>query len=556
MQNREKNRRKKMYENITITHMLCLFAMLAAVLLSQNSSRETIYPVLNIRIILLIGFIGFIAMILYNTRLWGLNRENYGTYNELLVDLLYITFPLIIAILTLIITGKDSFHVEVVLILPVIITASVMGKKAGLVMAAISMVILIINNIYNSAGQSVYQLMEYDLILIGVIYVVGWFVGSLTNLERQHREELTLLANTDIITGLYNHRYFQEKIQECFKTSSTEAPLSLIIIDIDYFKNYNDVYGHQMGDKLLNVVGSIMKTAVKDRGFCARYGGDEFVVVLPHCSSNKAVDVAEQIRNRVNKYGVLGEEHLPEDKITISCGIAVYPDHAENIKELIKYADQALYRAKSLNRNKVELYYSVFAKLDIGEDDKELLNSIHTLVSVINAKDRYTYGHSERVTRYSLELANKMGLDEEQIHVLGYAAFLHDIGKIEIDRDILNKTGSLDDKEWDILKNHPKWGSAIVKAVKQLRPAVEIILCHHENYDGSGYPKGISGDNIPLLSRIIRVVDSFDAMISKRPYKPRMSIDEALEELEQNSGTMFDPEITALFIRMVKNEQS
>jgi HD-GYP domain-containing protein (c-di-GMP phosphodiesterase class II) len=215
-----------------------------------------------------------------------------------------------------------------------------------------------------------------------------------------------------------------------------------------------------------------------------------------------------------------------------------------------------LYKAWSLSRQNIELYFSVFDNMEISSDEREVLNSIRTLVSVINAKDRYTYGHSERVTYYSHKMAEKIGLSEEEIRWVDYASFLHDIGKIEIDREILNKPSKLNNAEWAIIKQHPIWGSDMVKPLTKLRPIVSIIRYHHENYDGSGYPEGLSGDEIPVISRIIRIVDSFDAMTSHRPYRRNMSWDEALDEIRRHAGTLFDPALVVYFEEVLKSDSS
>jgi putative nucleotidyltransferase with HDIG domain len=183
-----------------------------------------------------------------------------------------------------------------------------------------------------------------------------------------------------------------------------------------------------------------------------------------------------------------------------------------------------------------------------------LLNSIRTLISVINAKDRYTYGHSERVTEHAVKLATRLGLPQEEIHLLGYAAFLHDIGKIEVDREVLNKVDRLNDKEWKMIQHHSEWGSEIVKAVMKLHPIVPVILHHHENFDGSGYPSGLKGNDIPILARIIRVADSYDAMVSHRPYKKTLAASEAVEEIVSNSGTQFDPQVANVFLEIIRED--
>lgn len=298
-------------------------------------------------------------------------------------------------------------------------------------MAMVGTAIIYIHEIIHVTSSEVFVILEANLILISVMFIVAWFSGAQTDLDTQYRRDLTKLASTDFLTGLYNFGYFQEKIGEYLQNASEQHPLALIILDIDYFKHYNDIHGHQAGDLLISMIGDVLTEKVDHPGFVARYGGDEFVVVLPDADSEGAKRIAEEIREMIKRQNFQGEEYQPEGKITISCGIAVCPTHALNPKDLIKHADQALYRAKSLDRNKVEMYFSVFDELDVEGDEKELLNSIRTLVSVINAKDRYTYGHSERVTDYAIKLGNKLDLPQEQIHLLGYAAFLHDIGKIE-----------------------------------------------------------------------------------------------------------------------------
>ncbi len=548
----EKERQKELYEYITTAHMLCLIIFVLAIILSGYDvlPQKNFYPFINIDFFILLCSMGAVIVLLYNTRISQLPKNPKSIH---CIDIAYVGFPLLVATLTLFVTEKKLPYAQAILLLPIFITASVMGKLPGLIMATICSILLVFNEMLITPGINILQATESGLILISLMYVVGWFIGGLANLETRNREYLTEIANTDILTGLYNHRYFQEVLKKYFSKGITAYNrLSLIILDIDYFKNYNDTFGHLAGDEVLRTFGILLKKEVKDSGFVARYGGEEFVVVLPGYNSQQALEKAEDIKDRIEQQQFFGEEHQPGGKITISCGIATSPDHAVKARGLIKQADNALYKAKGLNKNKVELYFSVFDDLELDENEKDLLNSIRTLISVINAKDRYTYGHSERVTEYSIKLAEKIGVSEQEMQLLRYAAFLHDIGKIEIDRDTLTKPGRLNEQEWGILKQHPRWGSDIVKSVTSLRSTVPIILYHHENYDGSGYPEGIKEESIPTLARIIRITDSFDAMTSNRTYKTNMSPDEAIAEIKRCSGSMYDPELARNFIEIVQ----
>ena len=328
----------------------------------------------------------------------------------------------------------------------------------------------------------------------------------------------------------------------------------MIFIDIDYFKNYNDIYGHQKGDYVLKRVAEIIKLNIRDGDVAARYGGEEFAVILPDTTEEEALDVAENLRKEIENSQFDGEENQPNGKLTVSIGVSVYPDKAQNDIDLIKSADDALYRAKFFYKNRVEAYVSILdeIKSNIDEKDIELVTSIKTLISVINAKDRYTYGHVERVVAYGRMLADKLKLSENDKNILIYGAYMHDIGKINISKDILIKKMRLTNDEWEVLKEHPANGVEIIKSVKSLQMLIPLIISHHEKYDGTGYPNGLKGKEIPYLARILTVIDSFDAMTSNRPYNKRKSYSEGILELERCSGTHFDPQIVKAFVEVIK----
>ena len=287
----------------------------------------------------------------------------------------------------------------------------------------------------------------------------------------------------------------------------------------------------------------------------ARYGGEEFAVILEDTTERETLEIAERIRANVEETYFDGEENQPKGKITASIGISVFPDKAKDELELIKSADDALYRAKFFNKNRVETYTSILDDLKKNIDDKdiELVTSIKTLISIINAKDRYTYSHVERVVIYSRLLADKLKLSEIDKSNLIYGAYMHDIGKINIPKEILVKRMKLEKEEWEELKQHPDNGVEIIKSVESLKDVIPLIKHHHERYDGKGYPNGLSGEEIPYLARVLTVVDSFDAMTSNRPYNRRKSYEEGIEELRKCSGAQFDPEIAKAFIEVIES---
>jgi len=369
--------------------------------------------------------------------------------------------------------------------------------------------------------------------------------------------EAEYLATIDGLTGLYNHRYFQQRLEEEIQRADRmKLPLSLIIIDIDYFKQYNDNHGHPAGDKVLQQISRILRKNIRGVDIAARYGGEEFAAILVDTTPEEAVDVAERIRQMVEEFPFAGREEQPAGRLTISMGVASYPANAHKKDDLIKMADDALYKAKYISKNKVVLYYSVLDELkgELDKSEHDLLNTIKTLISVINSKDKYTYGHSERVVHYAVAVGKAMGLAEHELKILRVGAYLHDIGKIEIDREVLNKEDSLREDEQKVLFQHPSWGAQIISSVRSLKDVIPVVLYHHEKFDGSGYPAGLAGTDIPLAARILKVVDSYDAMTSPRPYQDVKTHEEAGEELRRCAGRDFDPEVVKVFLEVLANK--
>lgn len=387
---------------------------------------------------------------------------------------------------------------------------------------------------------------------------LGASINYMADRIRERLEEAEHLATIDGLTGLYNHRYLQQKLEEEIeRAGSLKIPLSLIMIDIDYFKHYNDSQGHPAGDKVLQQISRILRKNLRGVDTAARYGGEEFAVILVDTKPEEAVEVAERIRQTVENFPFTGRDEQPAGRLTISMGIASYPSNALKKDDLIKMADDALYKAKYISKNKVVLYYSVLDELkgELDKSERDLINTIKTLISVINSKDKYTYGHSERVVQYAVSIGEDMQLPDEDIRNLRVGAFLHDIGKIEIDREILNKEGSLNPEEKRILYQHPSWGAQIISSIRSLKDVIPVVLYHHEKFNGTGYPAGLEGRDIPLLARILKVVDSYDAMTTPRPYQPIKNPEEAMMELVKCSGEDFDPAVVEVFLRILEKIQ-
>lgn len=358
-------------------------------------------------------------------------------------------------------------------------------------------------------------------------------------------------ARVDELTGLFNRRHFEERIkEELARHSRYGGVFSLFLIDLDKFKTYNDIYGHPSGDKLLNHVGRIIRNSIRSADQAFRYGGDEFIVILPHTTMDDAYTIAERVREQIAT-----EMNAKEVAVTCSIGLASYPSDGVIAGELVTVADTALYYAKRTGGDRVYLPSKILSApvAEAGIDARGSgLAAVYALAAAVDAKDHYTYGHSRKVTTYAVALAETIGLPPDEVAKISTAALLHDIGKIGISDKILNKKGKLNAEEWEAIKSHPRLGANIVGNVPSLAPCMSGILYHHEKWDGTGYPEGLKGEEIPLEARILAIADACSAMASTRPYRDALCLEKVIKEFRKNADSQFDPHLVEVFIGIME----
>jgi diguanylate cyclase (GGDEF)-like protein len=391
-------------------------------------------------------------------------------------------------------------------------------------------------------------------------------------------EEKERQAITDPMTGLFNRRHFGEQLsKEIDRWKRHGHPFSYIITDLDYLKKINDTLGHQFGDLAIKHIASIVRNNIRDVDTAARYGGEEFVVLLPVTDIPAARLVAERICAAIREKPVEGI-----GVVTASIGVATYPDDAEDRDALTEIADQALYLAKHRGRNQVcsasaDLLPSLQAR---GEEALEvqkatikhkaeemanidlkliaehgILGILGAIIKIIEARDAYSNERSPRAAEYAGKMANSLKLSKDNTTVISLAAILHNVGKIALPEEILQKKGPLTEEERKIIETSPAIGAKILEPAKHLHKVASVIENYHEHWDGSGYPKGIKGEEIPLESRIIALVDAYIAMTSDRPYRSAMTHDETVAQLKEEAGTKWDPRLVKIFLSLLEKDQ-
>jgi len=402
---------------------------------------------------------------------------------------------------------------------------------------------------------------------------IGSLAESFNSMIASLKETQNVLmerANRDGLTGLYNHRYFHERLSQELKRSVRYGrPLSLLMIDLDGFKAINDKMGHPAGDLILRNVSKVLASSIRDIDIAARYGGDEFAVILPETGLDEAITLAERIRHVVDEGDSPNESReeartlASQYKLTVSIGVAAYPRHARQRDSLVAAADIAMYHAKNVSQNRVCSYDEVPGAGGTMDPcrihaflQSASVSTIAALAEAVDVKDHYTHGHSESVARYASAIADQLRLSPEEKFNVRIAALLHDVGKIGMPDSILKHTGTLSSEQRDLVRSHPSVGGKIVKQIPQLAKILPGIVYHHERYDGTGYPSKLAGERIPLIARIICVADAFDAMTSHRPYRKALSVSEAIAELRAGAGTQFDPVVVEALVTWLTSTEA
>jgi diguanylate cyclase (GGDEF)-like protein len=361
------------------------------------------------------------------------------------------------------------------------------------------------------------------------------------------------MARVDSLTGLLNRRSLDEILpSEVGRHSRYGGVFSMIVLDLDSFKSLNDNYGHLAGDELLRQIGIIMKNTIREADQAFRYGGDEFAVLLPQTPIEAAHKVAERIRQQT----FAGIE-IGSNPISVSLGLSSWPADGVGPNDIIAAADAALYKAKRSGGNRsqcasVNLKPALNSKSNsTTSQDSGAISTIFALAATVDTRDRLTHNHSKQVHDFAIAIGEGLGMDQLEINHLGTCALLHDIGKIGISDEILNKHEKLTESEWEVIKAHPTLGASIISHSIQLASCIQGILHHHERYDGSGYPDGLKGEEIPVESRILTIADSFAAMTSSRIYSRTLSYEAGIEEIKKESGKQFDPKLVEIFLKVV-----
>lgn len=348
--------------------------------------------------------------------------------------------------------------------------------------------------------------------------------------KKRLEERLSYLSYRDQLTGLYNRRFFEEQLK--ILDVERNLPITLVMADVNGLKLINDSFGHKTGDDLLVSIANIMKIGCRADDIVSRISGDEFVVILPNTNEFEAEGIIKRIK-KLSREKRFSDNKLLDIDLSVSLGLGTKHTKDMDISEVLKKAEDNMYSNK------------------LFEGPSMRSKTIETIIKALYEKNRREEEHSTRVSNIALKMGIELKMKEDELKELKSVGLLHDIGKIAISETILDKPGKLNAEEWEEMKKHPEIGYRILSTVNEMKRIAEYTLAHHERYDGNGYPKGLIGEQIPLVSRIISIADAYDAMASERPYKESLSNDEIVKEFIKNAGTQFDPGLAKIFVEKI-----
>jgi diguanylate cyclase (GGDEF)-like protein/PAS domain S-box-containing protein len=347
--------------------------------------------------------------------------------------------------------------------------------------------------------------------------------------RKKAEDEILYLSYYDQLTGLYNRRFYEEELKRINTTRN--LPITLVLADVNGLKLTNDAFGHSLGDNLLKKIAQIFKKECRSEDIIARIGGDEFVFLLPRTDEAEAQKIIERINASISDKR---KEHLV---CSVSFGWATKHYHKEDIRKIFMQAEDYMYRNK------------------LAESTTMRNETIKLITKTLYQKNKREQLHCERVAKLCELIGNALKMSTDSVRELKMAGLLHDIGKIGIDEALLTKRGKFSDAEWADMKRHPEIGYHILRSVNEFAPIAEYVLHHHERVDGTGYPRRLSDNDIPMQSKIISVADAYDAMTSHRSYRDDLSLSEVIAELKRNAGTQFDAEILRVFIEQILKQR-
>ena len=392
----------------------------------------------------------------------------------------------------------------------------------------------------------------FDAMDVHTLQLMAGLIGAAMSHHAEFEAKQKLLAEAleradrDPLTSLLNHRVFHNRLHEEADRAQREGhSLAVAVIDMDNFKFFNDAYGHAVGDQVLRRVAAALQGCCRSYDVLSRFGGDEFAVLMPGTGPAEAANLAQRLRECTQNIGFRPTEHDATVPISLSVGVAVFPDDAPTRLEALELADARLRRSKYGVGDGQEITETLRSQLACSMGNFSILSA---LVAAVDNKDRYTRRHSEDVMTYSVQIAQELGLDEETQRIVRVAALLHDVGKIGVPDAILRKPGRLSETEFRAVQQHPMMGAIIVSAVPGFEETLDTVRHHHERWDGEGYPFGLCGEETPLMARLMAVADAYSAMTTDRPYRKGMDPQKALAILEAGAGTQWDPKCVHAFL--------